>query len=122
MFVNFSNHPHDKWDEQQLKEARIYGDVIDVPFPNVDADASEEDVRELAETFSSKIAELVGNSGAAMVQGEFTLVYAVINLLKKKGIKVLSACSGRNVTEVTDESGSIVRKSVFVFKRFREYL
>ena len=122
MFVNFSNHPHDKWDERQLKAALEYGDVIDIPFPNVDADASEEDILELAKAYSSKILEVVGNDGAAMVQGEFTLVYAVINLLKENSIKVLSACSERDVTEITDEAGNTIRKSIFVFKRFREYL
>lgn len=53
---------------------------------------------------------------AVLCQGEFCLAYQVITKLRKKGIKVLAACSERIVREAGQ------RKEVqFVFRQFREY-
>lgn len=122
MFINFSNHPHDNWDVAQKNAAAEYGEIQDVPFPAIEASASEEDITNLAKEYASKIKGFLGPGSAVMAQGEFTLTYAVINLLKQDGIKVVSACSERNVVESVDENGNTIRKSVFSFIRFREYV
>ena len=58
---------------------------------------------------------------AVMVQGEFTLVYGVVNRLKNAGIKVVSACSERKAIEYQDEYGNDIKENRFSFVRFREY-
>ena len=55
--------------------------------------------------------------GAVLCQGEFTLAYSVIRTLKARGIRVLAACSERNV--VTHGN---TKQVVFRFERFREYM
>lgn len=120
IFVNFSNHLSDKWDERQRAEAEKYGTVVNIPFPNVPASYGEEEVSEMADEYTRQILSQ-GNVVAAMVQGEFTLSYAVITELKKEGIITLSACTERNVTEKRGEDGSIVKESKFEFVRYRHY-
>ena len=121
MFINFSNHPSARWDQAQLDAAREYGEIVDIPFPEVSPFAGEHDITVLAEESVSNVLKYADKGDAVMAQGEFTLTYSVINILKRKGIKVLSACSTRSVEESTDENGNTIRKSVFSFARFREY-
>ena len=113
-FVNFSNHPHEKWEQIQLNAARAYGEIVDLTFPEVDPYADEKAVNELADIYAMQILAL--KPAAVMCQGEFTLVYSVIKRLKERNISVLAACSRRDVTE---EDGKKI--SEFHFARFREY-
>ncbi len=121
MFINFSNHPSDRWDINQVNAAIKYGEIIDIAFPEVPATADENAIIKLAEEYTTKIINVLPGSGAVMVQGEFTLSYVVINRLKEKNIKVLAACSERNVIETIDDDGNSIKKSIFSFARFREY-
>lgn len=121
MFINFSNHPHASWDSSQTNVASAYGEIIDIPFPSVDPLASEDEIAKIADRYSERIIHMADTNTSVMVQGEFTLTYAVVNRLKDEGIKAVSACSDRDVIESVDENGHTVRKSVFKFKRFREY-
>ena len=113
-FVNFSNHPSDLWTLEQLQAAKVYGDVVDVPFPQVDPTLSSEEIKAMADRYVSDILEY--RPAAVMCQGEFTLCYAVIERLKKNGITVLAACSER----ITRTEGN-VKTTIFEFKGFREY-
>ena len=114
-FINFSNHPSAQWGTEQFKKAREFGEVIDLAFPSVSPEADENEIARLAEAFAGKI---IGMAPAAvMIQGEFTLAFAVVLRLKQKGIKCLAACSNRLVEE--EDNVKLVR---FDFVRFREYL
>lgn len=113
-FVNFSNHPSEKWEDEQKKAAQIYGKLVDVPFPNVLPSASEEEVAQLAEEMVKKIMEC--QPAAVMCQGEFTLSFQVAAKLKQQNITVVAACSERCVRESGDEK--IVK---FRFCRFRKF-
>ena len=119
VFINFSNHPSFRWSEEQLAAARSYGDIMDLPFPNVSPTASTEEVQELAEPVIQKIIEQ--KPAAVMCQGEFTLSVYVISQLVKQGILVLTACSERVVTEKT-ENGELVKTAAFHFVQFRPYV
>ena len=114
MFVNFTNHPSSQWGEAQLREAGKYGDIVDVPFPAVDADADETYIVTLAAEYVDKIRRLAPD--AVLCQGEFCLAYRVISLLKGDGITVLAACSDRCVRQNGD-----VKEVTFYFKRFRRF-
>ncbi len=114
-FVNFSNHPSEKWGDEQRRAAEKYGRIIDIPFPAVEPETDEAEISALAGEFVSRIIKV--SPGAVMVQGEFTLAFAVVEMLRARGIKCLAACSKRLVKECGDEK--TVR---FEFVRYREYL
>ena len=117
--INLSNHPSSAWSGEQLAAAYEFGDVIDMPFPQVRADADEEMIRRMAEDAVERI--LGNNPSAVLVQGEFTLTYRIVATLLEKGVKVLAACSERRTKEWTEPDGTTVKTVNFSFVRFREY-
>ena len=119
MLINFTNHPCSAWSEEQLAEAERWGNVIDLPFPNVPADIDEKSIAKLAD---DNTAEIRGyDPDAVLVQGEMSLAFAIIDRLLKNGITVLCAASERTCETTVADDGSTVRKSVFRFVRFRQY-
>ncbi len=123
MLVNFSNHPSSKWGEKQLQAAG--GEIVDVRFPNVDPHAGSEKLDALAEkcVHDIGVAYTSGSSDleAVLVQGEMTLCYRVVTLLKGYGIRCVAATSERNVVETTNEDGTTSKRVVFNFIQFRSY-
>ena len=123
MLVNFSNHPYEKWEDRQKEAARVYGTTRDLKFPAVPGNADEKDIDTMAERSVEEILALLGGGepDAVLVQGEFTLTYAVVSRLLDRGISVISASADRRVTETRDDEGRNVKQAVFCFDRFREY-
>lgn len=120
MFVNFTNHKSAGWSSEQLAAAEEWGEVTDLPFPNVPPEFSAEEVSRLAEEYLSEITKL--KPDAVLVQGEMTLAFAVAARLKKSGVPALCATTERKTETFTESDGATVAKSVFKFVRFREYL
>ena len=120
MFINLSNHKAVGWSKEQLDAAGKWGEVVDYPFPNVPADADENDIADMSEKIVNELLEK--NPKAVMCQGEFTLSYAIIKRLKELGIPVVAASSERVVEEQVLEDGTVERVSKFRFARFREYM
>lgn len=114
IFINFSNHPSEQWGQKQRIASEKYGTIEDIPFPMVSAQASRGEVKALAHDYYEKI--MVKHPMAVMCQGEFTLCFRVVKLLKQAGIPVLAACSERRVTE--KDGKKIVE---FEFQQYREY-
>ena len=119
MMVNFSNHPSGMWSKEQLNIAQQYGDIIDIRFPQVDSDASEADIKQIADTYIDKI--LSHNPDVVMCQGEFTLCYSIVKRLKDKNIKCVAACSARETKDELLDNGTLKKVTLFNFCRFREY-
>lgn len=113
-FVNFTNHPSAGWEEHQIQEALKYGEILDLPFPTVDPQGDEDDIRRLSEECAGQILTLC--PGAVLCQGEFNVVYQVVNRLLEQGVTVLAACSARMVEE-TDGKKVVT----YQFCRFRKY-
>lgn len=113
-FVNFSNHPIEKWDEKQKQAAQQFGKLVDIPFPMVDPKGDENYIEQLAEECVEKI--LAENPSVVLCQGEFCLAFKVVEKLKEKNISVVAACSERHVEECGNQ-----KKVTFVFERFRKY-
>lgn len=120
-FVNFSNHNSSKWAPSQVEAAEKYGDIVDVPFPAVNPSATKEDIQTLAEKSVSEI--LAQHPSIVMVQGESTLVYAVVNKLQSKGIPCCAACTRRRSEEELQQlsAAGLTREGMFAFMGFREY-
>lgn len=120
-FVNYSNHVSSRWAESQLEAARAYGDVIDIPFAQVDPAATKADVDALAEAEVQKILE--AKPSVVMVQGEMTLVYNVVRRLENEGIKCVAACTRRRTDEEMQKlaAAGLTKEGMFEFMGFREY-
>ena len=66
-FVNYSNHPSSAWSSDQIAAAHKYGDIIDIPFPNVSASSGEEEILQTAKDGVERIMRY--NPTAVLVQG-----------------------------------------------------
>lgn len=119
IFINHTNHPSARWSAEQLAASRAYGQIADVPFPAVDAEATAEEVRELVRVQAEKIMEM--EPAAVLCQGEFNYTFALVERLKRLGVKVVAATSERTVLEETMSDGSTRQVSTFKFVQFREY-
>lgn len=121
MFINFTNHAVSTWSDAQKEAAKEYGDFAEVEFPNVSPYSSADDVKLLAEGCVSEIVSLLpkDEKNAVLCQGEFSLCVAVTEGLKAQGIKVLCACSERQVVESFNGKTN-TKTVVFVFVGYRE--
>ncbi len=125
MLINLSNHPYEKWPEDQKNEAAIYGEVINLPFPAVRPTATSGEIDDLVNEYLARIQTLVRDSqagtNAVMVQGEFVFTYRLVNELKKSRIAAVAAITERIVQAETLSDGTVRKTSLFVFRGFREY-
>ncbi len=119
MVVNLTNHPHEQWSPTQKLAAQKWGDIVDLAFPFVSPDASYDDVQVLARNCFHKIQALAPE--CVICQGEMTLTYALVSLLKHAGFFVVAACSERHVTEEVMEDQSTRKTAYFQFVTFRPY-
>lgn len=120
VFINFSNHPFAGWSEAQRRAAEAYGEIIDVPFPQVDAAKDGEAVRSEASAKAKELVNAYYSQGVELTvhaMGEMTYLYAFVSALKSCGIRCLASCSERVVEELGDGKKVVV----FQFEGFREY-
>lgn len=121
MLINISNHPVKSWSDKQLEAARkTYKRLHDIPFPNVNPNADSDEIMNLAEKYSSYIAEMLSKSedqnNAVHVMGEHSLIFTIVRLLQKKGISCVVSTTERKSEVSGDE-----KRSKFNFVKFREY-
>lgn len=119
-FVNFTNHPSAKWCEKQLGAAGAYGEIVDVLFPDISPDSTNEELLALADSCVEKILEL--SPAFVLCQGEAVFSCMVAYKLFSRNIPVGAAVSRRNVIESIDTNGCTVKKSVFEFEGFRRFI
>lgn len=117
LFLNYSNHPITSWSEDQkeaIKKQFECKNFEDIPFANVDPNASESDISKLAKEELKKI--LDKNPKVVHIIGETTLTWRLIYELKLKNIKCVASTTERNVIEEGD-----IKISEFKFVKFRKY-
>lgn len=119
IFVNHTNHPSARWNSEQTAAAKVYGEIVDLPFPAISPHASSEEIRELVRANAEKILEL--EPAAVLCQGEFNYTFEMVERLKNFGVKVLAATSERVTHEEILPDGSSRSISTFRFVQFREY-
>ncbi|GHV37276.1 hypothetical protein FACS1894187_13590 [Synergistales bacterium] len=119
MLINFTNHPSAKWTAEQLTAANVYGEIRDIPFPEVDPDGRETYISELADKYVAQI--MAFDPNAVLCQGEMTLAFAVAARLVEFNVTTLAACSKREVSENIGANGETVKHAEFRFIRFRKY-
>lgn len=71
MFVNFTNHPSGSWGAAQRRAAQVYGEILDLPFPDVPPALSAAAVAALADEWAARILAL--RPACVLCQGEMTL-------------------------------------------------
>lgn len=122
MLVNLSNHPSDKWpEEQKQKSIELYAAITDIPFPEVDPFGDEQYIERLADEYLVKVLEKLPagqNHNAVHIMGELTFCFALINRLKQHNVKCIASTTARDV--VQESNGKITK--YFKFVQFREYL
>lgn len=117
MLINLSNHPSDQWSEEQTEAAKGYGEIVDLPFPAVDAVGDESYVANLAESYLRKVLDFAqGCSVVVHLMGEMTLTHALVVRLQRHDITCIASTSERVSEEVCG-----VKTSCFQFVRFRRY-
>ncbi len=121
MFINLSNHPSNIWSPKQINAVKKnFDNVIDIQFPDISPYATTNQVIAKAEKYFVDILKIIKNStdrrNAVHLMGEFTFVYHLAFMLKKKKIPVVASTTKRLV----EEKGG--KKIVtFNFVKFREY-
>ena len=118
MFINLTNHPSDRWSEEQRKAAEAFGKIVDIPFPLVNENATEAEIEQLAGQYSASILGMGKSKDLIVhVMGEQTFCYALVSKLQKEGIRCIASCTKHD--SFINEDGQKV--STFHFTRFREY-
>ena len=116
MLINLSNHPSSKWTAAQTAAAvKYYQKVVDMPFPNIAPEWSDQKIAVLAVEYAQKI--IAKQPQAVHLMGEMTFTYALVNLLQKASIHCVASTSERIVQEEENN-----KKTVFFhFIQFRAY-
>lgn len=117
--ANCTNHPKAIWSDAQLEAASTYGEIIDFPFPSVDPSLDPEKVRGLVREYAARVEE--AGCDTALVAGEFSLTFMLVDKFLREGINVLCACSRRRTSEELMPDGSVRKNQVYIFERFRPY-
>ncbi|MDR1583604.1 MAG: CRISPR-associated protein [Prevotellaceae bacterium] len=119
MLINLSNHPSATWQKDQIEAAAVYGEVIDIPFPDVDPNGDDAYIQSLCNEYLEKILQIMqGKQGTVHVMGEITFTHNIVNALQAKGVNCIASTTQRVVTE----TGNGVKETLFMFSRFRKYL
>ena len=120
MLINFTNHPYEIWNTPQRETAKEqYGEVVDIPFPQVDPALDSEGIRRLVEEYAVMIE--AKKPDAVLAAGEFTFLFMLVDRLLRDGVKVVCTCSGRDTVEVKNPDGTNEKKAIFFFEKFRAY-
>ena len=123
MLINLSNHPSSLWEKEQTENAKkLYGDIVDVSFPQINPYADEIEVINIANDYCENCINLINKNNdknnAVHIMGEMTFCFKLISLLKEKGIKCIASTTERNVINSPDKT----KITQFHFVRFREYI
>ena len=103
MIINLSNHPKETWQEKQLQAARAYGELVDLPFPQLPGSMTGEELEQTATSLLHRIREMK------------------VDALLDEGIPILTAASERNTVEQKGPDGTKVKIARFDFVGFRPY-
>lgn len=118
MLINLSNHPSADWSKEQLEQAGKYGNIIDLPFPEVEASEDEAYISRLAQAYLDKITDLTGYKSATVhIMGEMTLTFAMVKRLQAAGYTCIASSAQRVVQELPNHEFL----KTFRFVRFRQY-
>lgn len=118
--INISNHPSEKWSKEQKAK---WSKIIDIPFPNVPADADEIEVMKIASELFGQVAKIMKEDKKIkdiMLQGEFMVCYILIKLFRfYDNIRIVIPTTERIVVETNNPDGTTSKTAIFKFVRWR---
>lgn len=119
MLLNFTNHPSKIWSEKQKDAAKLFGEVVDMPFPQIEESADENYISKLADEYLQKNLHIAKNTRVTVhLMGEQTFVFSLLKRLRKNDIECVASTTKRIVK--LDSTGQ-KKEVVFQFERFRYY-
>ena len=133
MLINLTNHPYEHWSKEQKEAAeRQFGEVVDMQFPDIPADADDDYVVKLAVKYANKIENLFDSyvpkggkitrlyDNGVHLMGEMTFCYALIDYLGTEMDLFYASTTERRVSY--DDNGNKVVDFKFVnFRNYRSY-
>ena len=119
-FINWSNHPYERWSSKQLEVARSLGELMYIEFPKILPEDSPISIKEQAESSVVEIIEKYDNPNdvVIMLQGEMTFLYHALKLFEQKGYRVVAATTKKLPPKFTPDGKEIKE---FEFVGFRDY-
>lgn len=119
--INLSNHPSSTWNNEQIQAAaEQFGEVVDVPFPDIDPQWNAEQIEQLADEYLLKIEKMAvehQTKPTVHLMGEYTFCFALVRKLQTIGINCVVSTSQRQATINPDGTKTIA----FNFVQFRPY-
>lgn len=119
MLINLSNHPATDWPVGQKTAATQFGEIRDIPFPNIPPDWDTEPVKTLAYEYLDRIKLIereTGSKPVVHIAGEPVFCFFLIQMLLKENILCITSTTERIVEEESN-----IKTTIFKFKRFRKY-
>ena len=119
MLINLTNHPSALWDTAQLAAAQQqFGNVVDIPFPDVNPAGDEQYITSLADQHLDKVLSVAnGQQATVHLMGEMTFTVALLKRLQKHNIPCVASTTQRIVQELPNGE----KKARFQFLKFRNY-
>jgi len=117
---------HKLSDDQRLNAESIFGIREFVVLPEElqkiwsGIDPDEPSVKNISKAFQKFLLETSQANDVVLVQGDFGMVYNMVHFCKQNRLIPVYATTKRNAIEYTRGNKSI-KKSIFEFRRFREY-
>lgn len=75
-FINLSNHRSVNWCNAQRQAAESYGEIVDIPFPQVSPKADSEEIDKLIDEYLETLSK--HDVSAIMLQGEFVFTFRLV--------------------------------------------
>ena len=90
VFINLSNHRSNNWDENQINEAKKYGEIIDIDFPVVNPLADEKAISDLVNKYYDIIISKADNVSDITVHlmGEMTFTVQLVKKSLNKSLDI----------------------------------
>jgi hypothetical protein len=118
MLLNLSNHPSEDWSPEQKQAVnQKYGNIQDMPFPQINPHWTTEQVIEIARQYCNDIIKINPQPAAVHLMGELTFTFALVTKLKSAGIPCIASTTERIIKFEQDGT----KHSTFRFVRFRHY-
>lgn len=125
MLINLTNRGNATWGKKQREAASVYGEILDFPMPPVAAHADEAETGRIADLVLRRIRKVFSESKderfAVVCQGDFTLVWRIVDGLRQDGIEALAPTFERVTKPTLKPDGTTVPGFSFEFVRFRSY-
>ena len=85
MLLNCTNHPYSIWTDRQREAAACqYGEVVDLPLPQIGPLWDSDRIRSEVDAYASRIESF--QADAVLAAGEFTFIFMLVDKLLEDGV------------------------------------